>query len=111
MIPKNIVSEIYVYDNSSKTTPLLLIKRDKDGLYTCNDDDKIKFWFNDINICKETSTRGRTDSQETVDNSENTQELYGGTFKKINRKIKTNKNKRKTQKKRGSRYSKKTRKY
>lgn len=115
LIPKNIVSEIFVYDNSSKTTPLLLIKRDKDGLYTCNDDnDKIKFWFNDINICKETSTRGRSDSQETVDDSENTQELYGGTFKKINRKIKTNKNKikeKKTQKKRGGKYIKKTRKY
>ena len=52
LLPKNIVSEVFVYDTSGDE-PAELIKRSDDGLYTCNNSTgKIDLWFNDINICK-----------------------------------------------------------
>ena len=52
LLPKNIVSEIFVYDTSGDKM-VNLIKRSDTGLYTCdNSTGKIDLWFNDINICK-----------------------------------------------------------
>ena len=52
LLPKNIVSEVFVYDTSGDE-PAELIKRSDDGLYSCNNSTgKIDLWFNDINICK-----------------------------------------------------------
>ena len=50
LLPKNIVSEVFVYDTSGDEM-VELIKRSDDGLYTCNNSTgKIDRWFNDINI-------------------------------------------------------------
>ena len=52
LLPKNIVSEVFVYDTSGKEM-VKLIKRSDTGVYTCdNSTGKIDVWFNDINICK-----------------------------------------------------------
>ena len=52
LLPKNIVSEVFVYDTSGKEM-VKLITRSDTGVYTCdNSTGKIDVWFNDINICK-----------------------------------------------------------
>jgi predicted ABC-type ATPase len=102
LIPKNIISQIFVYDNSSKGTPTLILKRDNIGIYNCTgDNSKIKLWFDDLDICKETEPRGRsltTDSDATTIGSDS-QEWGGGMF----RHIKNNKNKTKKGKRKGKR--------
>ena len=55
LLPKNIVSEVFVYDTSGKEM-VKLITRSDTGVYTCdNSTGKIDVWFNDINICKASS--------------------------------------------------------
>ena len=52
LLPKNIVSEVFVYDTSGEKM-VELIQRSDTGVYTCNNSTgKIDLWFNDINICK-----------------------------------------------------------